>query len=349
MIRDYGWTDALDAAFEPLRARGLIPARVTVQQRGQCRVVSADGEHPAKVAGRLLHTSANTELPVAGDWVGVTTRGDAATIHAVLPRRTVFERRSPHGGVQVVVANLDQALIATSLNEELNPRRLERYFSAARHSGAELLVVLTKADLCADVDAQVAAVQALAGDAVVLAFSARTGLGLDAVRAQLKPGSTTALLGSSGVGKSTMVNALAGADAMATGHISDLGARGRHTTTHRELIRLPSGALLLDSPGMRELGLLEVDLSGTFEDVDALTSTCRFPDCAHAQEPGCAVQAALADGALEEARWASYQKLQRETAVAARREEPRLKEAARRAAQQRTRAYRAMKARDDGE
>ncbi|OYV38387.1 MAG: ribosome small subunit-dependent GTPase A [Rhodospirillales bacterium 20-64-7] len=319
MIETYGWRVASGLDFAPFAARGLRPGRVILQQRGHCTLATDFGELAAGLAGRLLHDGADP--PVAGDWVACACRPaeGAATIHAVLPRRTCFTRQRPGGqGVQVVAANIDVALLATSMNAEFNPRRLERYLAAAWASGARPVVVLTKADLCSASAPILAAAQAVAIGVEVLAVSAATGTGLDRLAALLRPRETCAVLGSSGVGKSSLVNALAGQALMATGDIREADARGRHTTTHRELLVLPGGRLVLDTPGMRELGLAEAaeGVAATFEDIAALAADCRFHDCAHASEPGCAVQAALAAGALDPGRWKSYQKLQRELAHA---------------------------------
>jgi ribosome biogenesis GTPase len=214
-------------------------------------------------------------------------------------------------------------LLVAALNADLNVRRLERYLVAARDSGAQPVIVLTKADLCADPKTEAQRVASIAEGAPVLTLSALTGDGLDGLDAWLTPGSTAVLLGSSGAGKSTLLNALAGRALMETGAIRASDERGRHTTTHRELFRLPNGALLIDTPGMRELGLLAVDdaLDASFEDVTALLQNCRFGNCTHVSEPGCAILAALQEGALGEERWQSYLKLQRELAFAARRDD----------------------------
>jgi ribosome biogenesis GTPase len=213
-----------------------------------------------------------------------------------------------------VAANADFALLVSSLNGDLNLRRIERYLAAAWESGASPVIVLTKADACAAVEASVAEVESVAAGVPVHAISAMTGQGLDALCAQLTPGATAVVLGSSGVGKSTLVNALAGETLMTTRAISADGQRGRHTTTHRELILLPSGALILDTPGMRELGLWDAEsgLSSAFPEIDALIAQCRFGDCRHRNEPGCAVRAAREDGSLSDDRWEAWCKLQKE-------------------------------------
>ncbi|HSZ52575.1 MAG TPA: ribosome small subunit-dependent GTPase A, partial [Caulobacteraceae bacterium] len=333
---EFGWSEQLRRQFAPFAAQGLQPARVTVQQRGLFTLVADDGELLGRVAGRLAHDAAPGALPVAGDWVAIAARPaeGAATIHAVLPRRTAFVRRAADTtqGAQVVAANVDIAFLVAALNGDFNLRRLERYLAAARESGAQPVVLLTKADLVDDVESALAAARSVAGDAPALAVSAQTGEGMEALNAWLAPGLTCALLGSSGTGKSTLVNALAGRELMATGAVREDDARGRHTTTYRELVRLPCGALALDTPGMRELGLLDAGagVASTFEDIEALATRCRFRDCRHGDEPGCAVRAALETGELDPGRWRGFDKLRRETAHFERREDPLAREAERR-------------------
>jgi len=336
LIQSYGWSDALQQSFEPHAARGLIPGRVTQQQRGLYTVVTDLGELAAQISGRFAHEAEAAGHPTVGDWVALAARPEegAATIHALLPRRTAFIRKAAYtvADEQVVAANVDVAFLVASMNADLNARRLERYLATAWQSGATPIVVLTKSDLAAHPEADIAEAESVAFGAPVLAVSAVTGEGLDGLAQHLKAGETAVLVGSSGVGKSTLVNALAGEALMVTAAIREDDAHGRHTTTHRELIRLPSGALILDTPGMRELGLIDADegLSTTFEDIEALAADCRFSDCGHGNEPGCAVQAALAEGTLDEGRWRSFQKLQRELAFQERKEDRAAREAHRR-------------------
>jgi ribosome biogenesis GTPase len=283
-----------------------------------------------------VHEAGPGGFPAVGDWVALAARpGEgAATIHALLPRRTAFVRKAAHSVTdeQVVAANVDTALLVASMNADFNARRLERYLATAWQSGAAPVVVLTKADLADDPEASVAEAEAVAFGAPVLAVSVVTGQGVDELARLLKPGETAVLVGSSGVGKSTLVNALAGDERMATAAIREQDAHGRHTTTHRELILLPSGALVLDTPGMRELGLFDADegLSTAFDDIEELAVACRFTDCGHTNEPGCAIREALQAGALDAGRWKSFQKLQRELAHQERKEDPVAREAHRR-------------------
>jgi ribosome biogenesis GTPase len=329
VLTAYGWREELQHDFAPFAAAGLEPGRIIIQQRGGYRLATRQGEIDARATGTLLKGSTDEERPAAGDWVAFEPRPGETTalVRAVLPRRTAFIRRASgkHGGAQVVAANVDVAFLVTSLNADLNLRRLERYLATAHESGAQPVVVLTKADLAEDVGAAVADVEAISLGAPVLAVSARTGQGLDAFAAWLAPGRTAVLLGSSGAGKSTLVNALSGAERMATAEIREDDARGRHTTTHRELILLPSGGLILDTPGMRELGLwdAEAGVSTAFDDVAALAAKCRFSDCRHQGEPGCAVREAIENGALPQGRLAAYEKLQAELAFEHRRTDPR--------------------------
>jgi ribosome biogenesis GTPase len=330
-LTDLGWTDGHTTDFDPHAADGLVPARVAAQHRGAYVLFSELGELRAGTAGRLEHEAAGAgDLPAVGDWVAVTVRVEerAATIRHVLPRRTKFSRKvAMHASEeQVLAANVDTVFLLMSLNADYNLRRLERYLATAWDSGAQPVVVLTKTDLCHDVPERVVEVESVAFGVPVHAISNLTGDGLELVRAHLAPGRTVALLGSSGVGKSTLVNTLAGEELLATGAIREDDDEGRHTTRHRQLVVLPGGGLVLDTPGLRELQLWDVGegVGETFSDIEELAARCRFSDCAHRHEPGCAVKAAIDDGTLPFARWASYKKLQRELAHLERRLDKRL-------------------------
>jgi ribosome biogenesis GTPase len=326
-----GWDDRL-AAHLATDAPGLHPARILSEERGQYVVASATGEGPASPSGRLRH---DTELdptaawPTVGDWVALDPTAPGTTadgvdghrlIQRVLPRRTAVIRRSPGDRrlpSQVLAANVDVVFVVTSVNQEFNVRRLERYMTVAWESGATPIVVLSKSDLARDVEAFVLAAEGAAPGVEVIAVSALTGEGLDGVRRHLGVGRTVVFTGSSGVGKSSIVNALAGAPLLDTGGIRLDDARGRHTTSRRQLVRLAAG-LLIDTPGLRELGVMDGDgVATAFDDVERVASACRFADCAHRSEPGCAIRAAIATGALDRSRFTAWEKLQREADRAA--------------------------------
>ena len=314
-LESLGWDDAFADAFRPFADAGLLPARVAVQHRGGYVVLTEEGERDAEAARRLVRSG---DLAAVGDWVALRTLPDGrALVEEVLPRRSAFTRKETMDrlGEQIVAANVDTVFLVSALGHDLNLRRLERYLTAAWDSGAAPAIVLTKADLHPEsVPDAVADVESIAFGVPVHVVSNVTREGLDALAQYLAPGRTVALLGSSGVGKSTLVNSLLGEERMATAAVREDDERGRHTTSHRELVRLPGGALLLDTPGMRELQLYadEEALDTAFADVSELAADCRFSDCTHDHEPGCAVQAALEDGRLDPERWDSYRRLQAE-------------------------------------
>jgi ribosome biogenesis GTPase / thiamine phosphate phosphatase len=313
VLQQLGWDDGWEAAFEPHRAAGLAPARVGIQHRGAYDLFTEEGELRVPAAQRLVRDG---ELPAVGDWVGVDR--DRGFVEAVLPRRTQLSRKEVWQAAreQVLAANVDVAFLVQALPYDYNPRRLERYLAMAWESGAQPVVLLTKTDLVDEVQPWLDDVETVTLGAVpVVALSAITGYHLDDVRPFFDGNKTAVLLGSSGVGKSTIVNALVGEEVLETQEVREDDHRGRHTTSHRELILLPGGGIVLDTPGMRELQLWDADLEHTFGDVEELAAQCRFNDCAHEREPGCAVRAALADGTLPRERWDSYVKIQRELAA----------------------------------
>jgi ribosome biogenesis GTPase len=316
-LDELGWSVALAADHAPQAALGREPARVMAEDRGSYLVRTAAGERRAAITGRFRHEAGvdPAVYPAVGDWVAVDGGPDDAAIHAVLARRTAIVRRAPGNRTeaQVVGANVDVVFIVVSLNLDLNMRRLERYLAVAWESGAEPIVVLSKADLVEDPTALLAEVERIAIGATILTISAIDGRGLDEVRARIGTGRTVAFVGSSGVGKSTLLNVLAGEDRAIVRDVREDDDRGRHTTTRRQLHILADGGLILDTPGMRELALWDPDgVEQSFPEIDELVATCRFGNCRHHGEPGCAIAAGLASGALDAARYEAWQKLERE-------------------------------------
>ncbi len=320
-IEALGWDAGWVATFEPFAAQGHRPARVVAVHRDTAVVRNGDGDRSAQVSGAFRYEAlAASDFPTVGDWVAL----DSGVIAAVLPRRSVFKRMAADGtrrvagldDEQVMASNVDVALLVAGLDNDFNIRRIERYLAVAWSSGITPVVVLNKADLAEDLDERLVAVEAIAPGVPILAVSAHTGAGLDGLRAHLRPGMTAAILGSSGVGKSTLLNALLGEDRQKTAAVRGSDSRGRHTTTHRELFELPGGALLVDTLGIRALEVLgaEEGVEQSFDDVVDLAAGCRFSDCRHEGEPGCAVRAAIADGRLAEDRLESHRKLEREVA-----------------------------------
>jgi ribosome biogenesis GTPase / thiamine phosphate phosphatase len=319
-LTELGWHAGLDAAFRSFAAAGFEPARVAVAYGATFRVYTQDGEELADLAGRLRHeATGRRDLPAVGDWVAVkrtTIDGGRATIHGVVPRKSLFSRKAAGDETteQIVAANVDTVFLLTGLDRDFNLRRIERYLVMSWESGASPVIVLNKADLADDVDQRRDDVRAIALGVPILVMSARERTGLEQLDEYLQAGQTIAVLGSSGVGKSTLINRLLGEDRLRTNEVRDSDQRGRHTTTHRELVRLPGGALLIDTPGMRELQLWSADtgVAEAFDDIAVLGRDCHFADCAHETEPRCAVKQAVAEGRLDAARLASYHKLQKE-------------------------------------
>ncbi|MFP5353438.1 MAG: ribosome small subunit-dependent GTPase A [Actinomycetota bacterium] len=326
-----GWDAARARSFTEHAAAGLAPGRVATQHKGSYVVLAEAGELSAEVTGRMRYDAADpTALPVVGDWVALDVRPHegAATIRAVLERRTKFSRKvaGDESEEQLLSANIDVTFIVSSLNEDLNVRRLERYLTMAYENGALPVIVLTKADLYDDPSAALEDVAAVAIGTPIHIVSAITGEGFDELLPYLDGNKTVTLLGSSGVGKSTLINHLAGEELMAVQEVREDDAKGRHTTTRRQLVVLPAGGVIIDTPGMRELQLWEASdgLKGSFQDVEALAAQCRFRDCTHRGEPGCAVRDAVASGTLPTARLESFNKLQRELLHLARKRDQRL-------------------------
>ena len=317
-IDTLGWTSSFENALRPYRDAGFIPARIAREDRERYQVLTAENELRAEITGRFRHqVRTRADFPAVGDWVAleIQPRSEFGLIHAVLPRRSIFSRKmtGPTTEEQVVAANIDTAFLVMDLGRDYNPRRIERYLTLTWESGAAPVILLTKTDVADDVDSAIAEIESIALGVPVHAICALQAKGLDQLEPYLTIGRTVALFGSSGAGKSTLINALLGEDRLLTRELKDDG-RGKHATTWRELIQLPSGAVVVDTPGMKQVELWadESSLDESFDDVSLLATTCKFTDCSHSSEPGCAVQAALADGTLQLERFESYLKLQRE-------------------------------------
>jgi ribosome biogenesis GTPase len=328
-LRELGFDDAFEESFAPLVARGLVPGRVIAGHARVLRVGTEEGETLAGVSGRLRHEARGPlGLPTVGDWVALRPAppGERAVVEALLPRRTAFVRRAPgdRSVAQVLASNVDTVFLVMGLDGDFNPRRLERALVLAWESGAQPVVLLNKTDLCEDLALRRAEIEAVAPGTPVLPIAAKPGEGLEALMSWLTPGRTVALLGSSGVGKSTLVNRLLGREKQKTREVRAADQRGRHTTTHRELISLPGGALLLDTPGLREIQLWSdgAGLDAAFDDVRGRSAACRFRDCGHRAEPGCAVRAAVEAGEIAASRLESFHKLGAELRAAEIREDP---------------------------
>jgi ribosome biogenesis GTPase len=323
-LAEYGWNDALDRHFAPHAAAGLEPARVVCELRRKFYAVqTASGEVLAECGGGFFHVAKKPDqFPAVGDWVAVKVRpGETrADLHAVLPRTTKFSRRASGSEEieQIVAANVDTVFLVSGLDRNFNPKRIQRFLVAAKESGAEAVVLLNKSDVCDDAEDVREEIQTLVPGVPVHITSTVTRKGLKALaRTYVLPGRTLAFIGSSGVGKSSLINALVRDEALPTGEVREKDSKGRHTTTRRELVMTPSGALVIDTPGMRELQLwgVEEGVDDAFADIKALSLRCRFTDCGHGNEPGCAVQAALKSGELTPARFESYRKLKAEQAA----------------------------------
>lgn len=300
----------------------LTVGRITLQEKGFYRIRTSMGEQNALVSGKFqFEAQSSSDYPAVGDYVMVSYADpDTAVIHQVLPRRSLFVRKAAGTSKteQVVAANIDTVFLCMSLNNDFNLRRLERYLAATWESGATPVVVLTKADLCADLPQKQREVEAIAMGVDILTTSAMESDGYRQIMPYITEGRTVAFVGSSGVGKSTLINRLLGEERLATDGLRN-DDKGRHTTTHRELLVLPNGAMVIDTPGMRELGMWDAasGVGQTFTDIEALAAQCRFRNCSHTSEPGCAVRAAIRSGGLDSRRWQSYQKLKNENSYAA--------------------------------
>lgn len=325
-LTSLGWNDFFASQFAVYARPDAVAGRVAAEYKHRYRVLTGSGEYLATVTGRLRYLADGREdFPAVGDWVILHIIDDRqAVIGGILPRRSKFSRKvaGKAAGEQIIAANIDRVFLVNALNQDFNVRRMERYLTLAWDSGAQPVIILNKTDLCGAVEEKVRATESVALGVPVIPFSCVNGEGLDALLHYVEPEKTIALLGSSGAGKSTIVNKILGTEAQKTGEIRLDDGEGRHTTTHRQLIILPNGGLLIDTPGMRELQLWgsEDGLADAFEDIYSLAAQCHYTDCSHTREPRCAVRAALAQGILHQSRYESFTKLQRELAYQSRKE-----------------------------
>jgi ribosome biogenesis GTPase len=330
ILTELGWDDFFDDEFRRVAIPDTVPARVILQHKDLCIVQGEYGEMAVTVSGRLRHRAeTGYRYPAVGDWVAILPQPEEnkGVIQAVLPRKSNFSRQAAGGRTQeqVVAANIDTVFLVSGLDggRNLNMRRIERYLTLAWNSGARPVIILNKADLCPDIAPVIVEAEGIAPGVPVHAVSATEKSGLDKLWSYLTKGNTVALLGQSGVGKSAIINTLVGTERMRVKAVRESDRQGRHTTTHRELIMLPGGGAVIDTPGMREIQLRgdEEGLRDAFDDIEQLAKHCRFSDCRHDNEPRCAVREAIETGVLDPARFESYRRLQRELRHQAARED----------------------------
>ena len=324
-LNEYGWNTSHEENWEEMnkvvKLKKCVPGRVVLEHKRMYRVITSEGEWLTVCSGSMQHEAVERrDFPAVGDWVAVEKMPgeERGIIHAIFPRTSLFSRKAAGSTIveQIIAVNVDIVFLVMSMNKDFNARRLERYLVAAYDSGATPVIVLTKKDLCDDPSYYIDEAWNIALGADVFTISNVTGEGIEELTALLKNGKTAALLGSSGVGKSSLTNAICGDNQMVVQDIREDDAKGRHTTTHRELVKIPTGGVLIDTPGMREFQLWDnsESLDSGFKDIETLANLCKFNNCQHNTEPGCAVQNALATGTLSEDRYASYLKLQKELA-----------------------------------
>lgn len=326
-MRDYGYTEFFNKQIKTLDIEDmeLIPARVIEVHREEYKIVTEDGENTARLKSSLFYNDENSIYPAIGDFVLVMRNPYGEdVIYRVLERKSKFSRMDTwNGKEQIIATNFDYVFIISSLNQDFNMNKMERYISTSWESGGNPVIILTKADLCHDYSKYIENLEQIAIGVPIIIVSAHTGIGLEEVKNYIKASKTVVFLGSSGVGKSSLVNAIAGKEIMKINDIRSDDDKGRHTTTHRQLIMLENGSMIIDTPGMRELGMWDVSegISMAFNEIENIAKNCKFSDCNHISEPGCAVKAAMEIGEISRERWESYTKLKKEAAFAKKKED----------------------------